>query len=55
MADLIGSTRETVTTVLAEFKRQGLVDTRHHHFVVRDRRALTERIRLPDFGEAFAE
>ncbi len=54
MADLIGSTRETVTTVLAEFKRQGLVDSRNHHFVVMDRRALTERIRLPHFGEAVA-
>jgi len=52
MADLIGSTRETVTTVLAEFKRQGLVDNRNHHFLVMDRRALTERIRLPGFGQA---
>ncbi len=55
MADLIGSTRETVTTVLAEFKRQGLVDSRNHHFVVLNRRALTERINLPEFGEAIAE
>jgi CRP/FNR family cyclic AMP-dependent transcriptional regulator len=55
MADLIGSTRETVTTVLAEFKRQGLVDSRNHHFVVLDRRALTERIKLPEFGEAVGE
>ncbi|UCC74564.1 MAG: Crp/Fnr family transcriptional regulator [Gemmatimonadota bacterium] len=55
MADLIGSTRETVTTVLAEFKRQELVDSRNHHFVVLDRRALTDRIKLPEFGEAFGE
>ncbi len=55
MADLIGSTRETVTTVLAEFKRQGLIDSRNHHFLVRDRRALTERIKLPRFGEAIGE
>jgi CRP/FNR family cyclic AMP-dependent transcriptional regulator len=52
MADLIGSTRETVTTVLAEFKRDNLLDSRNHHFVVLDRRALTQRIRLPEFGEA---
>lgn len=55
MADLIGSTRETVTTVLAEFKRQGLVDSRNHHFLILDRRALTERMRLPQFGEAVGE
>ncbi len=55
MADLIGSTRETVTTVLADFKRAGLVDTHNHHFVVLDRRALTERIRLPAFGETLGE
>lgn len=55
MADLIGSTRETVTTVLAEFKKQRLIDSRNHHFVVRDRRALTERIGLPGFGEGDAK
>ncbi len=50
MADLIGSTRETVTTVLAEFKRSGLIDSRNHHFVVLDRTAVLNRIRLPEFG-----
>jgi CRP/FNR family transcriptional regulator len=55
IADLIGSTRETVTTVLAEFKRQGLVDSRNHHFLILDRRALTERIKLPQFGDAVGE
>ncbi len=55
MADLIGSTRETVTTVLAEFKRLGLVDSRNHHFLVLGRQALTERIKLPRFGEAVGE
>ena len=55
MADLIGSTRETVTTVLADYKRQGLIDSRSHHFVVLDRRALTERIKLPEFGESVAQ
>lgn len=51
MADLIGSTRETVTTILADFKRQDLIDSRSHHFVVLNRRAVTDRIRLPQFGE----
>lgn len=55
MADLIGSTRETVTTVLADFKREGLVDTRNHHFVVVNREALTRRIKLPDFGRAVGQ
>jgi CRP-like cAMP-binding protein len=55
MADLIGSTRETVTTVLAEFKRDGLVDSRNHHFIVIDRGALTQRIKLPGFGEPAGE
>ncbi len=50
MADLIGSTRETVTTVLAAFKREGLLDSRNHHFVILNRGAVTARIRLPDFG-----
>lgn len=55
MADLIGSTRETVTTILASFKREGLVDSRNHHFVVTDRDGLVRRIRLPDFGAPLAE
>jgi CRP-like cAMP-binding protein len=54
MADLIGSTRETVTTVLAEFKRDNLIDTRHHHFVVLNRSAVTARMKLPDFGAVSA-
>lgn len=50
MADLIGSTRETVTTVLADFKRQGLITSRDHHFVILDRNSLTQNIGLPSFG-----
>ncbi len=50
MADLIGSTRETVTTVLAEFKRHRLIINRNHHFVVLDREAVTRRIGLPGFA-----
>jgi CRP/FNR family transcriptional regulator len=55
IADLIGSTRETVTTILAEFKREGLVDSRDHHFVVLDRPGLTRRARLAGFGESGGE
>ncbi|MHC4233515.1 MAG: Crp/Fnr family transcriptional regulator [Planctomycetota bacterium] len=55
MADLIGSTRETVTTVLAEFKREGLVDSRNHHFMVLDRDALKGRMKLTAFGEGLVE
>ena len=50
MADLIGSTRETVTTVLADFKRLELIVSRNHHFVVLNRDAVKRRMRLPDFG-----
>ena len=50
MADLIGSTRETVTTVLAQFKRDGLIVSRNHHFIILDRGALTRKIGLPNFG-----
>lgn len=52
MADLIGSTRETVTTVLADLKRGGLVASQNHHFVVVDREALKRRIALPGFAES---
>ncbi len=44
-----------MTTVLADFKREGLVDTRNHHFVVVNRGALTRRIKLPEFGEALSQ
>lgn len=52
LADLIGSTRETVTTVLAEFRRAGLLASRDHHFVILDGEELRRRIGLPDFGRA---
>lgn len=52
LADLIGSTRETVTTVLADFRREGLTITRDHHFVVRDRDRLAERTGVSGFGRS---
>ncbi len=54
MADLIGSTRETVTTILAEFKREGLVHARDHHFIVLDPGRLARRARLSGLGESSA-
>ncbi len=36
LAQLIGSTRETTSTIFNEFRRQGLVGTDGHHIIVRD-------------------
>lgn len=54
LADLIGSTRETVTTVLAEFRRAGLLTSRDHHFVILDATELRRRVGDPTFGRASA-
>lgn len=35
MADMVGTTRQTVTTVLGELKRQGLLSMDHHHMQIR--------------------
>ncbi|MGD8329722.1 MAG: Crp/Fnr family transcriptional regulator [Acidobacteriota bacterium] len=40
LAHLIGSTRETTSTIFNEFRRQGLLDNEGHHVVVRDGEAL---------------
>ena len=40
LAHLIGSTRETTSTIFNEFRRQGLVDSDGHHIIVRDIEAL---------------
>jgi CRP/FNR family transcriptional regulator len=42
MAQMIGTTRETVTRVFARFKRQKLVEVRGATLVLRDPRALQE-------------
>jgi len=41
LAHLIGSTRETTSTIFNEFRRQGLVDNDGHHVIVRDGEALS--------------
>lgn len=43
IASYVGSTRETVTLVLGEFKRRELITTDHRHIVVCDLAALRER------------
>ncbi|MGB0679851.1 MAG: Crp/Fnr family transcriptional regulator [Polyangiales bacterium] len=44
MASYVGSTRETVTVVLAEFKRQGMVSTDHRRIIVADAEQLRLRV-----------
>lgn len=51
LADLIGSTRETVTTVLAEFRRADLIAIRNHHFVLRNPGGLRSQVGLPEFAD----
>lgn len=36
LAQLIGSTRETTSTIFNEFRREGLLDSEGHHVIVRD-------------------
>ena len=44
IASYVGSTRETVTLVLGDFKRQGLIATDHRRLVVIDEDALATRV-----------
>ncbi|MEZ4288751.1 MAG: Crp/Fnr family transcriptional regulator [Polyangiales bacterium] len=44
IACFVGSTRETVTLVLGEFKRKGIITTDHRRIVVRDPAALNQRV-----------
>ena len=41
LAQLIGSTRETTSTIFNEFRREGLVDTDGPYIIVRDVEALS--------------
>jgi CRP-like cAMP-binding protein len=36
LAELVGTTRETLAHTLADFRRRGLLDTEHHLVVIRD-------------------
>jgi CRP/FNR family transcriptional regulator len=42
LADMIGTTRETLAHTLANFKRPGLLDTVAHEVVIRDAERLAE-------------
>lgn len=44
MASFVGSTRETVTLILGELKRSGLIETDHRRIVVTDGGGLRDRI-----------
>lgn len=42
LAEMIGTTRETLAHTLADFRRRGLLDTANHRVVIRDAERLTE-------------
>ena len=42
LAEMIGTTRETLAHTLADFRRRGLLDTKHHQVLIRDAERLTE-------------
>jgi CRP-like cAMP-binding protein len=48
LAEMIGTTRETLAHTLADFRRRGLLDTAHHQVVIRDAERLAE---LADEGD----
>jgi CRP/FNR family cyclic AMP-dependent transcriptional regulator len=42
LAEMIGTTRETLAHTLSDFRRRGLLDTAHHEVVIRDAERLCE-------------
>ena len=42
LAEMIGTTRETLAHTLADFRRRGLLDAEHHSVVIRDAERLAE-------------
>jgi len=42
LAEMIGTTRETLAHTLSDFKRRDLLDTRHHQVLIRDAERLAE-------------
>jgi CRP/FNR family transcriptional regulator len=42
LADMIGTTRETLAHTIGEFRRQGLLTTAHHRVLIRDAERLLE-------------
>ena len=42
LAEMVGTTRETLAHTLGDFRRRGLLDTAHHQVVIRDAERLAE-------------
>ena len=42
LAEMVGTTRETLAHVLADFRRRGLLETAHHQLTIRDGTRLAE-------------
>jgi CRP-like cAMP-binding protein len=42
LAEMVGTTRETLAHTLADFRRRGLLETEHHQVVIRDAERLAE-------------
>jgi CRP-like cAMP-binding protein len=42
LAEMIGTTRETLAHTLSDFRRRGLLDTAHHRVLIRDAERLAE-------------
>jgi CRP-like cAMP-binding protein len=50
LAEMIGTTRETLAHTLADFRRRELLDTAHHQVVIRDAERLAELAEEGDEG-----
>ena len=50
LADLVGTTRETLAHTLADFRRRDLLDTAHHRVVIRDAERPAEVAHRDEFG-----
>jgi CRP/FNR family cyclic AMP-dependent transcriptional regulator len=42
LAEMVGTTRETLAHTLADFRRRGLLDTAHHQVIIRDAERLAD-------------
>jgi CRP/FNR family cyclic AMP-dependent transcriptional regulator len=51
LAEMIGTTRETLAHTLADFRRRGLLDTAHHEVLIRDAERLCELAEGADGAE----
>lgn len=50
LANLVGTTRETVTKVLNEMKNKNLITIQRHRINIRDKKRFAERANLPSFS-----